>query len=859
MSKNEFIDTRQGVSSSFDYLPGDGEILLALKDAFANGLRLPDVIEAAREATLPLDKGSRHKVIAAIRQEGLLAQWHAEKLQRQGDPAAADVRRLANAVSQVASMYGVAQPGVWRDHDEVELEISRSLHRSDKATEAHWTAFAQDNQAVHGIVHKVFGVPSTVEILPTLPVLRTAPQEKIEAGPNNKQRVVATVLATAFLSGLMPAMAQAASDKTPPKTPEVKSTTRPTAEATNPLDSSDPANLIAFSAPTRSRKTAPDTTPATPVSKQPVSTGEIEPASVNVSHDGPGGEAMVANTVLQETNDALSGLTPAPISVVTGPGVAAKPADSGTPEIAMPISGDKDSLGLVPAPINATPKLRDNAPGSGGTPEIAAPMTPVLPPVEIVPTPEPAPVPIPADKAPDAPAPTPAPKTPESPTASVPDIIIDPSLAGETQWSSSELAFIRDNIDMYTNIEKATGVEWEIIAALHYRETSLGMTNPANGQGLFQLYSSGEHFAPGPITKEEFTRQGILAANLLKDKTKIGAVYGELKLSDPDKVKDVLFSYNGRAHQYIKQSKDLGYSLPAEGSPYVMNLADDKRNSTKNPNWGQILTDNGPLGKANQKPGAWVQIEGLIKINKMAHDHTAADTPKTADAAPESPDTKEQFTGWTYPVPKGTPITSGFGPRGEGGKHDGEDFGAVTGTPFYAAAGGVAKVIVVDVRQGGWCQAALAPLGMNVSQVADPIQKEVHITSVINGHTYETIYAHLSEVDVAPNQIVGAGTQIGKTGGSGCSTGPHAHFEVRRDGVPIDPDIILDPAKWEAFQRGDIKVASVDETASTTEDTATATAVDESAAQKAVERAKRAVAAARAATEQVQREKQLVK
>lgn len=870
MSNNEFIDTYNSVRSPFDYLPNDGEILPVLKDAFGNGGYLSDVIETVSGVTLPLDKSARKRTIASIRQEGLIAQWHAEDLRRQGDPAASDVRELANMVSEVASMYGTARPGVRREHDEVELEISRNLHRSPVATEAHWTAFARDSQVVHGEIHRAFGVPSTVEVLPVSQVVNKSLGEKSLFALNNKQRAVATVLATTFLSGLMPSMAQAVSETIPPQTPEVKSMIRSTAEVTNPRDPNDPANLIALATPTPKSKETPAAAPTVAVSEQPVSVGPITSASANTSYDGSGDETIVASTVLQETNQALLGLTPAPISVVAAPNLITTPADLGTPEVASPTLGGKDGIGLVPAPVNAISKPLDNTPGSEGTPEVAAPVAPALPPVEVVPTPEPAPAPVPATKTPDTPAPAPA--DPEKPTQ-VPDVILDPSLASETLWPSKDIAYMQEHLDMYTNAEKQSGVPWEVIAALHEREASMGMTNPVNGQGVFQLYSSGIRFAPGPITKEEFTRQAVLAANLLKSKAHaLGYTDAQISLANPDIIKDILFSYNGRAQAYARQATALGFKNPAEGSPYVMNLADAQRDSNINSNWGQILTDNGPLGKATRQPGAWPLIDGLQKIEKIAHDRATADTQKKADPATSTPEKKatdenSQFNGWTYPVPKGTPITSGFGARGEGGKHDGEDFGANTGTPFYAAAGGVAKVIVVDVRVGSWCNAALEPLGMNVSQVADPIQKEVHITSVINGHTYETIYAHLSSVEVAPNQTVAPGTEIGKTGGSGCSTGPHAHFEVRRDGVPIDPAIILDPAKWQAQLGHDIKVASVDSESSTVESITTTTnmpagtisAIGDSTAQQTVERAKRAVAAAKAATEQVQREKKLIK
>lgn len=50
-----------------------------------------------------------------------------------------------------------------------------------------------------------------------------------------------------------------------------------------------------------------------------------------------------------------------------------------------------------------------------------------------------------------------------------------------------------------------------------------------------------------------------------------------------------------------------------------------------------------------------------------------------------------------------------------------------------------------------------------------------------------TVYAHLSEISVTVGQQVPAGHVVGLEGNSGHSTGPHLHFEVRVDGVPVDP------------------------------------------------------------------------
>ncbi len=58
---------------------------------------------------------------------------------------------------------------------------------------------------------------------------------------------------------------------------------------------------------------------------------------------------------------------------------------------------------------------------------------------------------------------------------------------------------------------------------------------------------------------------------------------------------------------------------------------------------------------------------------------------------------------------------------------------------------------------------------------------------VNHGDGFSTLYAHLSEIYVKPGDQVARGQIIGKMGSSGRSTGTHLHFEVRKNGITLDP------------------------------------------------------------------------
>ena len=112
-------------------------------------------------------------------------------------------------------------------------------------------------------------------------------------------------------------------------------------------------------------------------------------------------------------------------------------------------------------------------------------------------------------------------------------------------------------------------------------------------------------------------------------------------------------------------------------------------------------------------------------------------------------------------------ITSRFGSRihpvlGYRRFHAGVDFGATHGTTITAADSG--KVIFA-----GWYG------GYGNSVIID------------HGGGLTTLYAHASRLNVREGQAVLKGQTIAAVGSTGLSTGPHLHFEVRRNGSPVDP------------------------------------------------------------------------
>ena len=118
-------------------------------------------------------------------------------------------------------------------------------------------------------------------------------------------------------------------------------------------------------------------------------------------------------------------------------------------------------------------------------------------------------------------------------------------------------------------------------------------------------------------------------------------------------------------------------------------------------------------------------------------------------------------------------MTSKFGYRthpvtGKYGFHTGLDLAAPEGTPIKATFYG---------------------------KVAETGSSDAWGNYVLLEHSdgFETYYCHMSEIYVSEGAVIRQGETVGLVGSTGWSTGPHLHFEVRINGIRVDPEKLLYP------------------------------------------------------------------
>ena len=142
----------------------------------------------------------------------------------------------------------------------------------------------------------------------------------------------------------------------------------------------------------------------------------------------------------------------------------------------------------------------------------------------------------------------------------------------------------------------------------------------------------------------------------------------------------------------------------------------------------------------------------------------------SADGLPASVIADIPDLGFDYTSPVEGVNSSGFGYRihpisGELKFHYGTDLAADTGTPVRAFADGTVSASGESDSYGNYLL-------------------------IDHGNGYMTMYAHCSEICVNSREVK-KGDTVALVGQSGLATGPHLHFEIRRDGCFLDPEFYL--------------------------------------------------------------------
>ncbi len=188
------------------------------------------------------------------------------------------------------------------------------------------------------------------------------------------------------------------------------------------------------------------------------------------------------------------------------------------------------------------------------------------------------------------------------------------------------------------------------------------------------------------------------------------------------------------------------------------------------PTMGQdFLADQAPLDRTMKTVDsiAFSRIIDLDADDILGADLYADWSNDYAHRITEVPDTfRIDLRGFAMPTDRRR-ITSNFGPRRRR-EHKGIDVKVYIGDTLRSAFDGKVRVVKYERRGYG----------------------KYVIIRHYNG--LETVYAHMSDYFVEPNQEVKAGEPIGLGGNTGRSTGSHLHFETRLCGVAINPALMFD-------------------------------------------------------------------
>lgn len=204
----------------------------------------------------------------------------------------------------------------------------------------------------------------------------------------------------------------------------------------------------------------------------------------------------------------------------------------------------------------------------------------------------------------------------------------------------------------------------------------------------------------------------------------------------------------GAAAAFVAAAPASAENAPASDSPAVSTTA------------GVALSAD--IGEAAREARIGHHTSGDVRFRELFASWTSLD-----EAGPGAPIAQPAVAIPSRMPLDGARMSSGYGMRDhpvlrKRKRHNGIDLAAPTGTPVYATADGI--------------------VGR-----ADRFSSYGLYVSIDHGAELETRYAHMSRLAVSAGDRVRKGDIVGYVGSTGRSTGPHLHYEVRVDGMAVNP------------------------------------------------------------------------
>lgn len=233
---------------------------------------------------------------------------------------------------------------------------------------------------------------------------------------------------------------------------------------------------------------------------------------------------------------------------------------------------------------------------------------------------------------------------------------------------------------------------------------------------------------------------------------------------------DIVYSAKNDDYEQVQFSKLYLYQRALEKKPHQVKYTVKQGDTlwdiscAYNINIASIINANNLDSPDKLKVGQEITIPGATELKEVnSKAAMSVNSPKLASRS-NSSFAKSLSVSGIWPV-NGI-LSSGYGIR-DGSFHKGIDIAVPYGTGIHAFAEGI-------VLFSGWDKGGYG-----------------NLIIISHGNGIETYYAHNSKLLVSTGQPVSKGQLIANAGSTGDATGSHCHFEIRKDGAPVNPLNIL--------------------------------------------------------------------